>query len=557
MSEAQDESRDSASLPDYLAAIKRRRMLLATIAVPIVVIATCLSIGLPDVYVSSALIEFDEAKVPTQLPTSTRAREQKSFADQYVASLADTVLRGRNLSQMLEDVRGLPHAQEPEPQEAVASIKRNTRVQTVRVPVLDPDSGREREVVSAFTVSFASRDARVAHAGATWLTSSLLAASRANLQERAGVAASFYSSEAEQYREQIGALEQRLADFKAKNFGQLPELTGVNMSVMDRTERDLENVELQMGTLRSDRIFLAQQLATAQSAGPDANLLSQLEAEYGQKQGIYDENHPDLLSLRRRIDALKGGGSSMGGSSLRGQLTAQRSILEQARQRYSDDHPDVKRIQRRIETLQARIAAGETTDTTMTASPAAVQLRTQLNAIDTQLAALQARGTQLRAKLEQLERRVTATPLVEREYQTLTRDLELARTKYDELLKSRMNAELTKAAIAGGGSDELRLVQPPAPPSEPAKPARLAIFVVGIILALIAALTAAIVAESLDQSVRGSRDVRSLLAVAPIAVIPEIHDVGTVRRARLQAAMLAGGAMVGGLALLAVLRSWT
>jgi polysaccharide biosynthesis transport protein len=451
-------------------------------------------------------------------------------------------------------VKGLPLA-EVDPKEAVQKIKDHTTVQTVRVQVLDPETGREREVVSAFTVAFESRDPQVAHQGAKWLTDMVLQVSRQNLQERTGVAAKFYANEAERFRTQITGLEERLADFRAKNFGQLPELTNLNMNVMDRTERDIENIELQMRTLRQDRIYLAQQLGQAENVSPDSSNLRQLEAEYARMQGIYDPSHPDFVSLRRRIEGMRSGGAAMGGASLRGQLQAQRAILAETRQRYSDDHPDVKRITRQIETLEARIKSGETTDATISMNPVAVQLRTQVQAIDSQLASLQARGAQLRTKLEQLERRVESTPHVEREYQTLTRDLELARAKYDELLKNQMSAEVGAAAIAGGGSDELRLVQSPGLPAEPAKPARIAILIVGIMFALIAALTAAIVAEGLDQNVRGSRDVRTLLEVAPLAVIPEIQDDATARRLRLQAVTLAGAAMAGGLALLAVVRT--
>jgi polysaccharide biosynthesis transport protein len=553
MNEHTEGTHGSASLPDYLAALKRRRRLMATVGVPIAIVAVTLALGLPDVYVSGSLIEFDEAKVPAQIQSDTRSGENKSFADQYVGSLGEEVLRTRSLREMIREVPGAARG-EPE-EEAIAAIRRNTRIQTVRVPVLDPESGREREVVSAFSVTFEDRDAQVAQQGARWLTEAVMAASRTNLADRADVQAQFYAKEAGRYREQISELEKRLADFRAKNFGQLPELAEVNMSVMDRTERDLQSIDLQMQQLRSDRVFVAQQLAQAESAGPDANLLQQLEMEYQQKQAIYDQNHPDLLSLRRRIDSLKGGAAS--GGSLRAQLASQRSILRQAQQRYSDDHPDIRTIQRRIETLEARIAAGETTDAIAAANPAALQLRTQLSSIDSQLASMQTRGAQLRSKLTQLEQRVEATPLVEREYQSLTRDLELARTKYDELLKNQMNAEITTAAIAGGGSDELRLVQTPSTPSEPAKPERLAIFLVGTILALIAALSAAIVAESLDQNVRGSRDVRSLLDVAPLAVVPEIQDAATVRRTRAQAVTLITGAMACALVLLAALRSLT
>jgi hypothetical protein len=59
-------------------------------------------------------------------------------------------------------------------------------------------------------------------------------------------------------------------------------------------------------------------------------------------------------------------------------------------------------MQRNIETLEARVASGESLTTNLAGqSLAAVQLQTQLNALDTQVAGLQARGGQRRARRDQ------------------------------------------------------------------------------------------------------------------------------------------------------------
>jgi uncharacterized protein involved in exopolysaccharide biosynthesis len=184
-----------------------------------------------------------------------------------------------------------------------------------------------------------------------------------------------------------------------------------------------------------------------------------------------------------------------------------------------------------------------------------VQLQTQMNGVDSQLTSLVARENELRNKLTQLEKRMEATPNVEREYQQLTRDLQLARTKYDDLLKSRMDAELTAAAIEGGRSDELRLVQPAATPLVPAKPKRLAIGVIGIVLAMIIGLGAVVATEAMDQTVRGSRDVRRVLAVAPLAVIPNILDAKALRRQRLKVTVLAASTLIGSIIVVMTMRS--
>jgi polysaccharide biosynthesis transport protein len=547
------ESQAPTDVSDYIAALKRRRGLLLYIVLPIAALALALAVGLPDKYVSKALIGFSQAEISGDLPT--RGRQEKSYADQYVTSLTDVVLAEDNLKARLART-GIPEVLKgTDMGEIIESIVSGTSVDTVRVPVLDPDSGREREIISAFTVGYQSSDPKTSHDVAAWLTNAFLNASRDILRERASSSAQFYTAEAERYRTQIGTLESRLAEFKAKNFGQLPELSEVNLTVMDRTERDLENVELQLSNLRQNRIFLAQQMEQARSASPDATLLQQLEGEYARKQAIYDPDHPDIINLRRQIESLRRGGPAMSDMSLPQQLEAQKAILSQTRQRYSADHPDVKRVQRQIEDLQARINRGERSDSTLPSTPAVTQIRTQINGVDTQIAGLMARATELRGKLDQLMKRVESTPQVEREYQILTRDLQLARTKYDELLKSRMDAELTEAAIAGGRSDELRLVQPPALPSAPAKPSRLAIAVIGIVLAMVIALGAVVLAEGMDQTVRGSRDVRRVLDVSPLAVIPDIQDAVSLRRQRFRMAMLAASTLIGSFIVVMTMRS--
>ncbi len=54
---------------DYVAAIKRRRVLLVSVALPIVAIAIALAVGLPDIFVSSGLITFSDATISGQLPS--------------------------------------------------------------------------------------------------------------------------------------------------------------------------------------------------------------------------------------------------------------------------------------------------------------------------------------------------------------------------------------------------------------------------------------------------------------------------------------------------------
>jgi uncharacterized protein involved in exopolysaccharide biosynthesis len=318
------------------------------------------------------------------------------------------------------------------------------------------------------------------------------------------------------------------------------------MSMMDRTEAQIAQNDMQARSLRQERVFLAAQLEQQRAQGTDATSLRQLEDQYARMRATYDESHPDMIALRRQIDALKYGTSAAAGSSLRSQLNAKRATLAEARQRYGAEYPDVKKLQRDIASLEARIKSGEKGDVNLAdGTPVGMQLRTQLNAIDSQLASITAQNASLRAKLSGLEKNVTETPQVEREYANMTRDLTVAREKYEQLLNRQMDAEVSEAAIVGGRADEFRLVQSPMLPGMPSKPKRLAILLIGLVAAVVLALTATVAAEALDPKVRGARDVRELLSISPLVAIPTIRNSRSRRRSAWRFAAATASAVVG------------
>jgi uncharacterized protein involved in exopolysaccharide biosynthesis len=475
---------DSSASPefsDYVHAIARRKGLLFFVAMPTAVLAILLSVALPDIYTSSGLIEIDEPSSSQPLGSVTVGNGGSDYADQYVQNLRGIVLTDANLRTLNAEHRLYPDLESDEGA-MLERLKRDIAVSIVTTPILDPRTGREREVVDAFTVSYDNRRAEKAQKGAQWLVAAFLAEHRRQRQGRASNAAEFYAKEAERIRSHVAQLEAKLADFKRANYGQLPELTQINMSMMDRTESQIAQNDMQARSLRQERVFLAAQLEQQRAQGPDAGSVRQLEDQYQRMRSTYDESHPDMIALRRQIDGLKYGSGGGGGSSLRSQLNSKRSTLAEARQRYGADYPDVKKLERDIATLEARIKSGERSDLEMSdGTPMSMQLRTQINAIDSQLASIDAQNGALRGKLTGLEQSVTATPQVEREYANATRDLSIAREKYEQLLARQMDAEVSEAAIVGGRADEFRLIQAPMLPAAPGKPPRLAILLIGLV----------------------------------------------------------------------------
>jgi succinoglycan biosynthesis transport protein ExoP len=544
-----DSQSASPEFSDYIHAIARRKAMLFAIAIPIAVLAILLSLTLPDVYTSSALVDIDDSSNAQSLAagtsTSSSGSGDSSYADQYVQNLKGIVLTDNNLRKLNSELNLYPEYADDD-SAMLTRIRRDIDLSIVTTPILDPRTGREREVVNAFTVSYDNRVPEKSQKGAQWLVSAFLAEHRRERQGRATNASEFYGKEAERVRTHVAQLEAKLAEFKHANAGQLPELTEVNMSMMDRAESALAANNTQMGSLRQERVFLAAQLEAQRSQGPDAGSVRQLEDQYNRMRSTYDESHPDMVALRRQIDSLKYGTSAGAGTSLRSQLAAKRSTLAEARERYGDEHPDIKRLQRDIATLEARLKSGEKGDVEMSdGTPVGMQLRTQINAIDSQLASLGAQNAELRAKMNGLEKNVTAAPQVEREYANATRDLNIAREKYEQLLNRQMDAEVSEAAIVGGRADEFRLIQSPMLPAVPSKPQRLAILLIGLVAAIALALTATVAAEALDPKVRGARDVRDLLQVSPLVAVPTIRNSRSRRRNAWRFAAATASGVVG------------
>jgi|HubBroStandDraft_4_1064222.scaffolds.fasta_scaffold51122_2 succinoglycan biosynthesis transport protein ExoP len=516
---------DKAEFSDYVDSLRRRRRLLLTIWVPIVLLTMLLAVGLPSEYGSTATFQLK-----TDLNDHARG---DNYADRYISGLTGTVLGSPELRAALGSLAPYPTLKD-DPGAALKKLQGDVRADMLTQKILDPQTGLERNINTGFTVTYVNRDPETAQKVSTWLANAFIVDGRRAAAEQVLTESRFYAAEADRQRAKIMESEARLARFKEQNFDRLPDTTQANLNIKGMTDQDLQGVERDLLAQQQNRTFVLQQLQQARAAGGNVDTLRALEAEYAKKAAVYDPNHPDMIALRQQIDAMRSGAATSGtGSDLEAQLAAQRASLAEMRQRYSEDYPDVKRLERSIQELQARVASGEKDSTTyVSRTPAVVQLETQLNGVETQIAALERQRGELREKEANLQSRLQSTPEVERAYDTLNRDAVTARQMYDQLNSKRMDADIRAAAIKIGTADQFTLLAPPLIPKSPTKPPRIGIAVIGVIAATFLALMVALGVSALDSSVRGSRDLVALLDLTPIAVVPLIRNAESMQRRR-------------------------
>jgi polysaccharide biosynthesis transport protein len=529
-----DNPQQTSGAASYLGALRRRRRLLLLVAVPIILGAAALALSLPDRYQSSGVISIEQQRMEGVKKSTTTASDE--YVQESVRSITTALFTEKGLAPAAQALHPYPDLGD-DISAAAARMVSDVKLDMIRTTILDPMSGREREIISGIRITYLNSDPKMAFRGADWLTKAFLEADRQKRAGREAETETFFAKEADRVSEQMDGLEQKMANHRRQNMGKLPELAAANMNSIDRDQRDLDNAQLQISMLRKDRVFIQQRLAESNSTYGNSEQLARAEEELRKKSAIYDPSHPDIVSLRRQIESLRLAGTSNasggGGASLKDQLDALKATLAETRQRYSDDHPDVRRINRQIDTLQQRIASGEKVAGGATVRTAASeQLEVQLRSTDTQIAGLESRASELRGKIGTTETRMAATPEVERETEMLNRDINQARAKYEQLLASKMDAEVTRSAISEGKADEFRVMQQPIQPTSPAKPQRAAIGVFGLILGLVLSVTTVGVAELIDPAVRNTRDLQMLISVVPLAVVPTIRTAASVARNR-------------------------
>jgi len=212
------------------------------------------------------------------------------------------------------------------------------------------------------------------------------------------------------------------------------------------------------------------QLAGSADAAQDTSPLRQarasVEAEYQEKRTLMKPDHPDMLSLRSRIDELD------------------------------------RQISR-----ESGVAAGGRTNTLLAEYRAAASAER----------ALQGRVASLKGSVLDLRGRSIR-------YNILQRDVDTYRGLYDALLQ-----RYKQIGVAGGvGASPVSIVDRAEAPSGPFKPNLLYNLLAGLGLGLLAGVAGALGLEFLHDTIKTREDVRSKLDLACLGVVPRQRGKGSV-----------------------------
>jgi succinoglycan biosynthesis transport protein ExoP len=528
---------DTKTLKDYLAVLRRRKTQFAMVAGTLFVIAWAVAWWLPSVYRSTATIMIEQQEIPSDLVRSTIS----SYADGRIQVISQQTMSRASLMHIIEKY-GLYGADKTGKATAgkVERLRKNVNLELVKVDVTDAHSGNKIAATIAFNLSYDGESAELAQKVAAELVALFVNASIKERQEQVAETSTFFAGEAEKLSARISQTESKLAAFKARNMGRLPEQVQLTLQQRERTDGEIRDVERQLNVLEERKFSLEAQLAQVKPIGPlvsatgerildEAERLKLLQARYSSLAGVYSNDHPDMIKMRREIEALQGqAGAANELDEQAKQLTRLRAELITARDRYSEDHPDIIRLKKSIAALEASAArpspGGARARDTKPDNPAFITLRSQLDATDNELKSLRNKRVELKSSIVALESRLAQAPQVEREYLDLARDHDNSLKRYEEIRGKQMQAQISQQLERDSKGERFTLLDPPQLPEQPHSPNRLAIVFLGMLLSVGGGAAYAGVRESLDESIHGSSALAAVSKVPLLAQIPYIES---------------------------------
>ncbi len=140
-------------------------------------------------------------------------------------------------------------------------MRKDIKLSTINADVSDRSSGRRVNATIAFTISYDAPDPERAQKVANELVTLYLNENVKVRQQSVAETTAFLTQEAERLGAQIQATEAKLADFKRRNVGRMPDSSAVNIQLAERTEAELQRIERDTSLLQDRKLSIEAQLA--------------------------------------------------------------------------------------------------------------------------------------------------------------------------------------------------------------------------------------------------------------------------------------------------------
>src|SRR5947209_8388189 len=436
-------SRRPPDVEDYIDMLRRYRSWIIAPMFAGLVISTVVAFFWPDTYISTAVMRITPQQIPDKLISTALTSQMADRLQQMETDILSRTSLAEIIQKPSLDLYKRERAKLP-----MEDIVQEMKNKFIRItPLADSStSSGNRRYASAFAISFMYIDRYKAQAVVRELVTKFTEQNVTVQRNQVSLTANFLNDELKTAKEKMNKLDDQIVQFKLSNPGRLPEQAISNAQALQTAQLQLMSTQQTLNRAVQDKLLLETSLT---------NLKNNISAAQ--------------LNLETTIQGSSGGGNS-GISSVQNQkliklnemISNGRSNLAAKKQSLGKNHPDVAELEAALQSLEKerdemerqeslQVAAAPTSTPTATAPRVVVNpmverqlqdYRNQVAQVTSQIAAKQSEidgydknRMELEKQINQRQKDLSEAPLIEQQYNSLLRDLNLAKGDYEDMMK--------------------------------------------------------------------------------------------------------------------------
>ena len=467
---------------DLLGLARRRGKLIAMVAGSVILATFWISMALPNLYTSSAMILVEPQSVDENLVNS--GVRQSDLNERLGIMTAEMLSRSR-LSAIIEKFELYRNES--------GSMQRSEIIELMRSyisvdPVLSELEGGARKkdlVFSTFRITFRHENKYVAAKVAQEIANSFIDANIESRTEITSKSLSFMRDEIGSLSGSLAVVEKSISAIKAESAGSLPEEFAGNQRLLQFGMADLRDAQRILSGAESDASYWKAQALTASTMS-----------------GGGDQNSPSY-----RLQSLE---------LQRGSLLAKG---------FTKKHPDVVQTDAEIALLQSQLAGGAAGEGDEDVAPKSVgeqNARSEQGRAELRAKSAQEDIDRLRVSIAEVERRIGGTAVVAEKLDALSRQYDHLSHSYQDfsnrLQQASVQADLERRQLG----EKFRILETAEPAPQPSSPNRLLLLSLGTIMGLALGGGIGLISEVADSSVHTSNELQAALGIPVLISVPNI-----------------------------------
>ena len=468
----------------YVSRVLRRRFY--QFFLPFVLLSalgTVVVMSLPAIYSADAKILVESQQIPDSLVKSTVT----ALASERLQVIQQRVLTRDNLLTMVDKFSLFANRNNLSRTDIVDIMRDRITFQPIDFQLAS--SKRNDKLTTAFAIQFDYEDPALVEKVTNELVKFILEEDVRARSSRASDTTKFLQREAERLSNELGTVQSQIAEFKLQNTDTLPEKLAFNMSLLERTERIVSDLQKELAT------------------NDEQQRLVKLEADFRAANGGLGIGDADK-SLAKKLADLK----------------LEYDIRKKS---LAPTHPEMRMLKNAVSVLEKQLnetpAEPSNNAAANTAQGAEAQLYQakllslveQRKVSETQLAKNLQDAEKLRAVIVKTPESGAVLSVLERRAAALQKDVDVMGDKFSQ-------AQLGERLEQDQQAEKFQVIEQPVQPQTPSKPKRLPLLAAVLGLALAAGGAVSGGAEFLDRSIRREADIINQLKQRPIVIIPYI-----------------------------------